>query len=71
VIGVHPEFQGKGVGDQLLKAFEQKSIALGYRRMSLTVLTNNSKAINAYKRNGWRVVEKVGLAMRMEKYVER
>jgi ribosomal protein S18 acetylase RimI-like enzyme len=70
VIGVHPEFQGKGMGDQLLKAFEQKSIALGYRRLSLTVLANNIKALSSYNRNGWQIVERVGVSMRMEKCVE-
>lgn len=67
VIGVHPEHQGKGYGSQLLKAFEQKASELGYSRMTLSVLPNNSQAITAYKQNGWFLCKENRKSLTMEK----
>lgn len=70
VIGVRSELQGKGYGSQLLKAFENKVIDLGYTKMLLTVISDNKKAIKAYERNGWVITQIRGKSTSMEKVVK-
>lgn len=53
VIGVNPEFAGKGYGSKLLATFEQHAKSLGFKKMTLTVKTDNQIAIRSYLRNGW------------------
>ncbi len=67
VIGVRNELQGKGYGSLLLQAFEKKTIELGYGKMSLTVLSENLKAIKSYERNGWMITKVNGKSTSMEK----
>lgn len=70
VIGVHPQYQGKGYGALLLESFERKTIELGYKRMSLTVLMHNHPAIKSYTRNGWMISEYKGKSVNMQKIVD-
>lgn len=67
VIGVDPQYQGKGYGSQLLQEFEKVTLNKGLRRMVLSVLTNNSQAIASYTRNGWVVTKVDGKSTSMEK----
>lgn len=53
VIGVHPDFQGKGYGSLLLSEFEVRAAEFGFENLRLTVRSDNHKAIRAYERNGW------------------
>lgn len=54
VIGVDPTCHGKGYGSVLLKEFERRAVAdYGVRRLQLSVLADNARAIRAYERNGW------------------
>lgn len=57
VIGVDPAYQGKGYASVLLKEFERMSREKGIFKMLLTVLSSNVQAINAYKKNGWKIFE--------------
>ncbi len=54
VIGVNPEFQGKGIGSKLMQEFENHTLKVGIRHMRLTVKKNNLQAIKAYEKNGWK-----------------
>lgn len=54
---VLPEFHGRGLGSQLLNHCEAEMRELGARRMLLAVNKRNVKAIAAYERNGFTVVE--------------
>jgi GNAT superfamily N-acetyltransferase len=54
VIGLKQEAQGKGAGALLLNEFEEQSIKLRVNRMRLSVIPQNSKAIKAYKKSGWK-----------------
>ncbi|MBX2963382.1 MAG: GNAT family N-acetyltransferase [Cyclobacteriaceae bacterium] len=69
VIGVHPQHQGKGYGSLLLKAFQEKVVELGFSKMSLTVLAENSQAIKSYMSNGWLVYKHSGKSVSMQKRV--
>ncbi len=55
VIGVDPEYQGKGYGSFLLKEFEKRARDEGFQLMHLSVRKDNIQAISAYKKNGWLV----------------
>jgi GNAT superfamily N-acetyltransferase len=55
VIGVLPEYQGKGYGSVILKEFERRANEKGFRRINLSVRKDNRQAIAAYMKNGWRI----------------
>jgi L-phenylalanine/L-methionine N-acetyltransferase len=53
-IGVHDAFQGRGIGTALLAALvECADLALGLRRLELTVFAGNAAAIALYRRFGF------------------
>lgn len=60
VIGVHPQWQGKGVGTQLQIEFETKARLMGAKRLQLSVRTNNTQAIKSYQRNGYTIQKEEG-----------
>lgn len=52
-IGIHPDFQGQGIGKKLLQYMEKWAKTAGYKKISLRVLATNPNAINFYKKNGY------------------
>lgn len=71
VIGVDPMLQGRGIGSMLLKEFERIAIQeYGVKILQLSVLANNHKAIKAYKRNGYYVINSSPKTLSMEKILE-
>ncbi|MGO4573485.1 GNAT family N-acetyltransferase [Microvirga sp. 2TAF3] len=55
-MGVHDDYQGRGIGSRLLR--EILSVAddwLGLKRIELTVYTDNAPAIALYKRHGFEI----------------
>lgn len=67
VIGVDPMFHGKGFGTVLLQEFEKQTLQYGFKKMMLTVKTDNQKAIRSYSRNGWFASRVEGKSTLMEK----
>lgn len=67
VIGVDPAVQGKGYGSWLLQEFERVSGGLNFKKMMLTVRTENEQAIRSYLRNGWITTKVEGPSTTMEK----
>jgi len=68
VIGVHPDYQGKGFGSALLKEFERIAIEkYGVHRFHLSVRADNEPAIRAYERAGWQRGELQGTSLSMWK----
>jgi len=53
-IGVHPDYQRRGIGRSLLRACE---VQLKIPRLRLTVRMSNSAALALYEREGYRTVE--------------
>ncbi len=70
VIGVDPQYHGKGYGTLLLKEFERKAVyEFGIKNLQLSVMTNNSKAIKAYEKNGWQRGLQEGNSLNMFKVI--
>jgi ribosomal protein S18 acetylase RimI-like enzyme len=67
------EWHGRGLGSLLLRHCEREISKLGSRRLLLAVNKTNSKAIAAYKRNGFTVIESkvvdIGRGFVMDDYV--
>ena len=53
VIGVHPDHRGKGAFDLLMTSLDNEANARNIKFMSLSVRTENQRAINGYKKAGW------------------
>lgn len=54
-VAVHPHYQGKGLGRQLLTALMDKAAALGAVSFTLEVRRSNKAAIRLYEQAGLRV----------------
>jgi ribosomal protein S18 acetylase RimI-like enzyme len=55
------EFQGKGIGGELISLTKKKARERGYDILSVIVFADNVKALHLYGRSGFKVVEKVEL----------
>jgi ribosomal protein S18 acetylase RimI-like enzyme len=67
VIGVHPKWQGKGIGTILQQEFEAKARSMEARRLQLSVRKNNEQAIKSYQRNGYHIHKEEDLSFLMIK----
>jgi ribosomal protein S18 acetylase RimI-like enzyme len=52
-IAVHPESQGSGAGQMLMKASEVIAVGQGFRSMHLSVHPSNARAVRFYEGLGW------------------
>ncbi|NDK57192.1 GNAT family N-acetyltransferase [Pontibacter fetidus] len=57
-MGIHENYQGKGLGKLLLDYLENKAKSMGATNM---VLQAREKAISFYERNGYKLIEKTHL----------
>ena len=55
VIGVDAAAAGRGIGHDLLAAAEREASSRGLRRLELTVMTDNLRAVGLYLRSGFQV----------------
>lgn len=53
-VSIHPDHRRKGIFLALLKAAEKEAISWGMKRMELDVWTENSSAVEAYERSGFK-----------------
>lgn len=58
-LGVLPQFEGRGLGRQLLERTEMRAVTAGARRITLTVDAENARAIRLYERAGFVVTASV------------
>lgn len=52
-LGVHPRWQGRGIGRLLLDATLNWADSVGIERMELNVLADNQRAVRLYERHGF------------------
>jgi GNAT superfamily N-acetyltransferase len=57
VIGVLPEYRGKGIFELLMKKFEEEAVARGAEELDLSVKKDNTRAVKAYQRSGWKILK--------------
>jgi ribosomal protein S18 acetylase RimI-like enzyme len=55
---VHPEFQRRGYGARMLRAIEERAMALGYPVVRGDTTLNQVAAIALYRKFGWREVSR-------------
>ena len=53
---VHPDFQRRGLGKQMLSALEQRAAELGFRTLTLETTVQQLPAIQLYTRSGYKEV---------------
>ena len=53
-ICVLPDYKGTGVAGKLIELFQHACAAEGYERLTLSVLSENNRAVAFYKKHGWR-----------------
>ncbi len=66
-LSAHPQWHGKGIGRDLLKASLARTVALGYSRLDLNTWAGNLKAVPLYKKSGYFWVPDT--SVRMENYL--
>lgn len=54
-LGVHPGKRGSGVADEVMRKFEELSLARGYGAMRAATSQDNHRAIAFYQKTGWEV----------------
>ena len=57
LIAIHPDFQGIGLGKKLLFFSISDLKQKGFKNYHLEVLKNNGKAIELYKKCGFKIIE--------------
>ncbi len=57
-IAVHPQWQGRGLGELLIVSLLDQSTALGARRATLEVRVSNSAALELYLKYGFEIVSR-------------
>ncbi len=62
-VGVHPDWQGKGIGKQLLDTIIAWAKNQGYTKVYLQSYYNNDKAIQFYKNQGFEPID-IGLEIK-------
>ena len=67
VIGIEPAFRGTDVFPVLMKNFQEEAIKLNIFIGKLSVKKENDRAISAYKKFGWFIVEEHAKTFVMEK----
>jgi len=56
---VHPKYEGKGIARDLVEFIEKLARENGYTALRLDVFSQNLRAINFYKKQGYKVSRKV------------
>lgn len=64
-LAVHPEFQGKGYGLQMMADLEEKLVARGCPKINLQIRSNNKKVIAFYESIGYSIDEVVSMGKRL------
>lgn len=58
-IGVHPDYRGKKIGDELIKEFETNVRKIHAKSMRLSVYKDNIAACKLYEKSGWKFFNQV------------
>ena len=64
-LGVHPAYQRRGFGRQLMEFAEEKLLALGYPKINLQIRKDNLGAVQFYERIGYGTDEVISMGKRL------
>ncbi|TKJ36658.1 MAG: hypothetical protein CEE38_10140 [Planctomycetes bacterium B3_Pla] len=64
-ICVLPDCEGTGVAGKLIESFQLACKAEGYERLTLSVVSDDNRAVTFYKKHGWRQSGKSGESIRL------
>lgn len=67
-IVIDKPFQGKGYGRQAMKLIEKEAKRLGIKKLMLEVFSQNKRAVNLYKKVGYK---ETGKMIAMEKKLKK
>jgi len=70
VIGVHPKYRGTGIFTELMHEFERRAQQHGLTKLVLSVKKSNARAIQAYTKQGWFVINEHATTLEMSKYLQ-
>lgn len=71
VIGILKDYYNKGIGTQLFNKLDNWAINNNIKRLELSVMTHNTRAINLYKKMGFKVEGTKKYSLRINnKYVD-
>ncbi|MDQ7095567.1 GNAT family N-acetyltransferase [Desulfosporosinus sp. PR] len=62
-IGVRSDYRGRGVANLLTKHFCAKMKQVGYKKVGLSTLPTNQRAIHFYKKDGWIIEESTPVSL--------
>ena len=68
-LAVHPDYQGKGYGKQLLQFAEDYAVKNGFSSIRLDVFSLNSGAVKMYERAGYQERGKIRFPFRAAPYL--
>jgi len=71
VIGVHPDYRGSGLAQQLMAEFEKRAEKLNQNELVLSVKKDNARAIKAYTNYGWSTREEHEKTYVMHKFIQK
>lgn len=57
-LALFPEFRGEGVGTEFLAIAHQQAAERGFSELSLLCFEQNTRALNLYLRNGFKVIDR-------------
>ena len=60
-LAVFPEFRCLGIGTQLLSIARLKAREQGFQELSLLAFEQNERAVKLYRRNGFKVIERMSV----------
>jgi len=61
---VLPDYKGTGVGGKLIESFKLACADEGYKRLTLSVVSENTRAMAFYKKHGWHRSGKSGASIK-------
>jgi ribosomal protein S18 acetylase RimI-like enzyme len=64
-LAVHPDWQRRGIGKQMMERVEEMLLALGCPKINLQVRRTNRAVIDFYKQIGFKDDEVIGLGKRL------
>jgi ribosomal protein S18 acetylase RimI-like enzyme len=61
---VLPDYKGTGIGGKLIESFKLACADEGYKHLTLSVVSENTRALAFYKKHGWRRSGKSGASIK-------